>query len=381
MDSFSDNLGTGLHAIMQKYSVPAFVKSASSTDIKPDFSEEELARVCADPTNLRYPCHTKAATWISAAYLADEYDKIKPYYRKYVGDRIMKFAEYFGIKDDVEQIVNSKVNTVKQASAVPEYPDDYYMLITEKNGQIKKAGLLNNEQAVQRGADWLIKNRDRLPLHMCTEAAVQLYKRAGALGMEPPHKEQLQRMLGYGFNDPNTIAGALEKRARAKNLPEPKLAKTLLKMAQEIRNNPPEVGSETLYKVACFMDEYDHRNGLIAARKRHEYSRPEDVIYKTTVSELQKFASSTIKLQNGSIYELEKMGALDRQKFTETFGTDMASECFTGNKLNKEAAVNIFPTLPRPMADQLTRVCRSCGVAPSRQEKAAAVKIPEVFYR
>lgn len=381
MDSFEDNLGTVFHQICQNHSVPSFVKTANSRDIIPSLDNAALARVCADPIKLKYPCHTKAATWVSAAYFADDFGKLHPDYRRKVGDRITKFAEYHGISEDVKRIFDEKANLIKKASQVPVYPDDMYLSVTKQNGQIKRAGFLADAKSVETAADWLISNRDKLPLYKCSDIARKLYKRAAQLKMDPPHKDSLERLLGFGVNDNESIASLIEKRARMGMSGNRGLSQTMFQVAQEFRTNPPEIGSLTMMKAANFVDEFDHRAGLVACRERREIAYPEEIFYKHTINGMRKAASSSLKLQNGHIYDISAMDTLNRHAFQDTFGDDLTNECFTGHSLNKEAAARIFPTLPRPMADQLTAMLSKAGTRPFRTEKAAAVRIPQEFFK
>lgn len=387
MDSFSDSLGTVLHEISQKYNVPDFVKTAKRSDLCPEkpegWSDEDfeasLSRVCADPMNLGYPCHTKAATWASAAYLMDEYETLQPYYRQQVGDRIEKFAEYFGIEDELRNLQNTKVAMLKQASEQQEFPDDWYAFVVNHDGNTQKSGLMVDELSMQKAAEWLISNRNELPLHQCTDVACRIFKRAAALSVAVPYEEQIERILGFGFNDNETIAEQLEK--RAKSIKNSNRRDTLMKIASEFRSNPPEIGSETMYKVACFVDECDKQGGLMGQRMRHEIPLPEDIVYRHTLSEMRKVASDHIKLQNGGIYPVASLQNLDRNAFEDEFGTELAEECFSGLDVNMGKAAGVLPTLPRPQAERLSSMLSASGVRPVRREKASsAITIPPEYY-
>ncbi len=376
-----------LHEIAQKYTVPDFVKTAKRSDLCPekpaDWTEEEfqdsLSRVCADSINLGYPCHTKAATWASAAYLMNEYESLQPYYRQQVGERIEKFAEYFGIQDDLRSLQNTKVAMMKQASVEQEYPDDWYAFVINNNGKTERSGLMSDEISLQKAAQWVIEHRNEIPLHLCTNAACRIFKRAAALSVDVPYHDKIERLLGFGFNDNETIAENLEKRAKAIE-PGPR-RDTLMKIAGEFRVAPPDIGSKTMYKVACFLDECDKVGGLMGKRIRHEIPLPEDIMYSHTISQMRKVASDHIKLQNGGIYARDALKALDRDQFENEFGTELAEECFTGLNFNIDKAAGVLPTLPRPEASRLATMLSDHGVKPVRQEKAAsAITIPAEYW-
>lgn len=381
MIPFRDSLFTEFHKISQKYTVPEFVKSAKQKDLRPDFEPEKLHRVCADPVNLTYPCHTKAATWLSAAFLAEDYDTLPPHCRAYLGSRIEKFAEFHGISNEVGEIVENRKRQIKQASVTRPLPSDYYAFEYEENGMTKHAGAMLDEAGMQKAASWLLEHRDEMPLHQCSGIAQRIYKRAGSLDADVPRRSSLEQIIGFGFNDNSFIASALRKRAQLGRAVSPELSDTLIKMAEHFEKNPPAIGSKTMFKAACFVDEYDHRTGLVAKRARREISRPEEIFYRHTIHDMEKYAASTVKLQNGSVYTLDALSKLTREGVEARFGTEMADELFTGKEFNAEAAAAVLPTLPRPMADELGQELRSVGVTPDRQEKAAsAITIPPEFF-
>lgn len=380
MDSFRDNLGTEFYRIQQNHSVPSFVKIAKSKDIVPSYNNESLSRVCADPVKLKYPCHTKAATWVSAAYFADDYPRLDPAYRRKVGDNITKFAQFHGIYGEVKKIFDEKAGLIKSAAKKQEYPDDMYLSVVRKGNFVKRAGLLANQQSVLKAANWLMNHRNEIPLYKCSDVARKLVKRAVQLNVPIPYQDTMERLLGFGINDNERIAAHLEKRAELGITKNKALSKTMFEMANIFRTNPPEIGSLPMMKAANFVDEYDHRVGLVATRARKEISYPEDIFYHHTINGMKKAASSSVKLQNGHVYDLSSMEALNRQDFQDTFGDDLTNECFAGHSLNKEAAARVFPTLPRPMADQITAMLSKNGERPFRTEKAAAIKFPTEFF-
>lgn len=372
MDTFEDTLEIERHRIERQYNAPGFVKNASAQEVRPDFEDSELIKVCADPVNLCYPCHTKAATWLSAAYFTDAYETLPDHYKKYVGNRLQKFAEFFGIEDEVSRMVSRKTNQIKEAAAPQEYPDDWYLYINRQGGTVKRAGLIATPKDVEASAKWLCENRNTLPLNYCRDIAAKIVKRAGAIGVDVPNQDMLERLLGFGFNDNESIARSLRKRAEMGRTKNARLSDTLSGIADEFLKNPPEVGSPVMRKVANFIDECDNKMGLVALRSRGDLPYPEEIIYRHTVNGLKKEAAAHIRLQNGDVYALDSLSGADRSAFEGTFGSDLSDACFTGMELNKEGAAAVLPTLPRPMADQLSGVLRESGISPVRREKADA---------
>lgn len=376
-----DSLGTVLHAIKQKYNAPDFVKSASMKDITPPADSDNFYEILADPIRLQYPCHTKAATWVSAACFADNQDKFPEPQRELIGMNIEKFAKFHGILPEVEAIISQRNRRIKQASMKEVVPDDQYAILQEVNGKQIKAGLMRNPSELKKAAAWLIENRNEMPLENCTDIASRIIKRAEALNVSLEENRRLEQLTGKGIRPSSDIAQCLHERA---SIVAPRNKEASVKMHQLatiFEQKPYRAGSMEMYKTACAIDKFDQSCGLTAMRTRGEIPFPEEVCYEVTSSDFRKFASENVRLQTGDIYALENVSRVPRIDFEARLGKDLTDECYQGLHFDKEAALNILPTLPRPMAEDVVKLLRSQGIKPIATEKASsAIKIPYRYF-
>lgn len=334
----------------------------------------------ADPAHEEFPCHTKAATWVSSAYFIENYDKIKEPFRQMIGFNLEKHAQYFGIVPEIQHYVDvvSRKMTEKEAAA-PEYM--YAIEEQQPDGTVKRAGLISSEARAEEASNWVLSNRNELPLEKCGEIAERILDIAEAGHYTLEKKAELERLVGSGFNDPESIKRQLVKRAKLGYRKSPAASAKMMEMADAFSNNDLYSNPEAMYKMACAVDAYDHQMGLTAARARGDINYPADIFYQYSLSEMQKVASSHVQLQTGETFDLEKLASINKNAFEEEFGTELADELYTGLKLDKEAAAAILPTLPRPQAQQLSVFLSEKNIDPTFTEKAAqAITIPQEIW-
>ena len=381
METSLDSLGTVLHAIKQKYNAPDFVKSASMKDITPPTDSDNFFEILADPIHVQYPCHTKAATWVSAACFADNQDKFPEAQRQLIGMNIEKFAKFHGILPEIESLIAQRNRQIKQASMKEVVPDDQYAILQEVNGKQIKAGLIRNATELKKAASWLLENRNEMPLENCTDIATRILKRADALGVSLDENRRLEQLTGKGIRPSEDIAYCLHERARLVASRNKEASVKMHKLAEVFEKQPYRAGSMEMYKTACAIDKFDQNCKLTAMRSRGEIPFPEEVCYEVTASDFRKFASENVRLQTGDIYALDDINKVSRLDFEARMGKDLTDECYSGLHFDKEAALNILPTLPRPMAEDVVKLLRSSGIKPIATEKASsAVTIPAHYY-
>lgn len=377
-----DNLGTVLHSVKQKYAAPNYVKTASYDELTPNTESANFYETLADPIKAQYPCHTKAATWVSAACFAEDCDSMSPGHRDFVGSRLEKYADFWGIRSDVESIVAKKHARIKQAAPVAEsYPDDCYAVVQTINGKEVRQGLMRNREELEKAAEWLLENRDEMPLDMCTGIAQRILRKEAQLNASLESHRRLEQLTGRGALPSKDIAKGLRERARIV-APTYKAASVEIgKLADIFEKRPIKAGSPAMYKAANAIDLYDQHCGLTAMRKRGEIPYPEELCYGCTASDFHKYASDNVRLQTGDVYALSDLGKLDKADVASRCGDDLADACFDGLELNAESAADILPTLPRPEAEALTELLKESGISPVITEKAAsAIRVPAECY-
>lgn len=368
-----DTLGITFQTIVKKYNAPAFVKQSSAINVPPDLSPEAFA----DPLDRQYPCHTKAATWLSCAYFSDNFDNIPDNQRDSLRDSLIKHASFHGIFSDFQKMLSRKAAFIEKDAETTDAPDDCYLIVENNSGEIVRSGLMDSDEAVVKAAEWLNQNRNDLTLTKCADFAGRILKRANDLGLTLSTQDRLERMRGIGISDIPAITRAIG--VRASLCKDAQLSEQLQKLASSLEK--AQVGSldDAMQKVACVLDEADLSNmRLMAARRRGEIQLPEDVVYQYSLSNLKKMASETVHLQNGEVFDLSKLAGVNRLDFESALGSDLAEACYDDLTFLEKDASAILPTLPRTDAERLSAFLHSSGVEPEHVTKAAsAISLPQ----
>lgn len=311
--------GVEFYNLCQKHKVPDYVKTASVPDLQWEESEDDdLSLVVADAIQKRLPCHTKAATWVSAALFSEHYHEYPDDYRDHVLRQLVKHACYFGIEDDVARLFQKDTELTKQASVPSSYPDEYYLSVE------KRAGLMLTKDHVVKLAEWLLRHRDELSLPDCSKLAHRIMKRAGALNVAVP--EGIERLLGLGITDPEKLADGLTKRASYGYKRNPSGSAELLSYVEKIRENGIQSGSPELYKLACLIDRFDINTFQSQERKRCRLPLPEELCYTHTVQEMEKVASQNVQLVNGDVFSHESLSKISRMDMEAEFARRLLDE-------------------------------------------------------
>lgn len=373
-----DTLHTGLAKLAEEHAIPAFVKQANASSIYANTDTLPL-EAFGDPVKRSYPLHTKVATWVSNGYFLDNYNEIEPGKRELIQDRIQKAAAYFGIEDEIERQTLEKAASIKVASVVHELPDSCYMEISYDNGKPVKRGIIYSDKQLTKAANWLVTNRNELPLEKCTEYADRILARADELNIKVAHADELERMCGLGANDTEDIARAIK--VRADLVKDPELHKQAMALAINVKRRKLDPLSNELYKVACAIDALDTAAGLVSNRRRGELQLPEEICFNHSIGELTKIASETVHLTSGEVYSLEKIASISRLDFESAFGSDLADECFEDSEFQPKTASYVLASLPRPDAERLVAMLKDKGIEPETTTKAAsAIGIPKALY-
>ena len=139
-----------LHQYVRMYDFPEFAKTAELSEIVgPD---EEKARFYADVRiPHQFPCHTKAATYVSYLYFLEKQSQVSPKVKGHIQERLDKFAGYWGIEGDVSGLAEAAVELHKEA----EHPDASYAIVWATNdGRKERRYPIRNELEVKAAAEW-----------------------------------------------------------------------------------------------------------------------------------------------------------------------------------------------------------------------------------
>ena len=391
LDFYDDANQQQLYSLEKLYGTPEFVKKASIE------TPEELRAlpdsVFADPGHLKFPCHTKAATWLAQAY----FSMSAPAYSKqdgaFIQDRINKSASYWGIKGIVDGFKTAwqKIATDNNMGL----RDDDYALVAEHEGNKIRRMPMPNALSVKAAGEYLFANRYQYPYQWRKQAARRILakaleydekaakgeKVAGAeLGMtrfEPETLNYLERASGFGIVPPIRAAEKVAQRVLMLNEKHQDVRIKLAEMAVELKTSPI-LDCETLQKLAEAIDNVDRATGL--ATHYHEgVELPEDMFFDILEKEAAAIIDGHVTLTTGTIYPIEAFADLPLGKIAEVMGKDFIDEVTSDNQIDPVKFASIAKTLPRPDATLLESAIEAAATEALYKSASPRPNRPENF--
>src|SRR5215471_1013843 len=122
VDHVADVNGEELYRLWQLYRFPDFVKQADEVQT---FRPGRLAVTAyADPVRQQFPCHSAAATWLSALYFTEKQAEFHPKDQARILHRLDHYVGYWRIQGDVAQLRAKHASYQQQRDAA--LPDSAY---------------------------------------------------------------------------------------------------------------------------------------------------------------------------------------------------------------------------------------------------------------
>jgi hypothetical protein len=173
-DFYDDENRRQLYAFDHLVGLPDFVKTAEAEP------KEAMAKLptnaFADPAHRKFPCHTKAATFLSNAY----FQASKTGYQKAdadaIQDRLTKFAAFWQIKNVCGTF--NAAWTKMASSGRQDLPDTDYALVYEVDGHKVRRMSMPNALSVKMAGEYLFANRFRYPYAWRKQAARKILSKA-----------------------------------------------------------------------------------------------------------------------------------------------------------------------------------------------------------
>jgi hypothetical protein len=359
-----DISGEETHRLCLLFAPPPYVKSASATQRCGNEGME--ASLFANPRQRQYPCHTPAATWLSAAFYYNSKEAAAPQVERVIHDA----ATFFRILPDIERL-----KTAAQAEA-PQLTDDDYGLIYEVDGDTRRAYPLRNALEVKAAAAWLQQHRDALRFVDRHTIATKILKKADQFGASlGEHATIIDRMAGDGCCSAKEAAVLLMTRAHLLAGRDQAAAQELKKTAEAIRQEPRVTRDPgLLLKLATAVDDLDKKFGIT------DYSdllpRVEDALFSVTVKEASSVVNDYIQLPTGEIYDRNDVAQLRTEDIRNYCGSALADRLNDdGFHISAEKAASVLPQLPREDAAILSTLLADRGVQPAYRDKAASPKL------
>lgn len=318
------------------------------------------SRNCADTARRSFPIHTKAATWVSAAFLYED-GNIPD---KQVAAKLDQAAKWFDISDEVDKLKT----TTKSASVLTD--SDYAIVIKNADGTYDRRYPLRNATEVKVAAEYLQKVRDVIPLSYKTGMASKILEKASQFGAGLGYDldDFLEKTAARGTCSAKTASDLLMTRALLVKRANPSLADELRKAASECSKNASNVRESTsLEKLACVIDQVDRDYG-IAKDYGGSIQRPEDVLFAVTAKSASHFLDNHCSMTTGKIYNIGDLGRLDLDGVKDVLGEDFAREISDGLAVSPVKLAEVASTLPRPDAMLLDRLLSDSGIKPVMAE-------------
>lgn len=377
LDHTQDATGRETHRLTTLFTCPDFVKSASHEKTHGD---ETLPRhMYADPYNKLYPCHSAAATWLSAAYFADKRAAFDEKRAEEIQNRIHAAAKFFGILGAVSEL-EEKVAAAVQDD-INNLPDDNFAIVWvgDEGGNKERHWPLRNATEVKFAADHFTKYRDEFVFEDRQKIAEKILVKAAEYGADiGDHEHNLSLSAGFGACAASVAGDMLRRRATLVKRSNAPASAEMFKLADLVESNPETSREhETRVKLAAVVDEFDRVNHLDRLYGEGGLERPEEVLFAVTEKVAREFMSANIETTTGNVYALDDLEKLAVDQVREWMGDDFVDAVSAGGVyIDRDKLAAIVPTLDRGMAATFDRMVQESKIAAVVQTKAAESLLP-----
>lgn len=367
LDHTQDLTGRDQYRLTQSYPPPDFVKTANHQQLYGD-AESAPNHAYAIQSLRLYPCHTKAATWMSALFLGDKEQHLPATAAAACKEHLRKMAHYWGIEQDVTALWEKMA--ADRQTPEPALTDEDYALVWQDGDRKERHYPLRNGLEVKTASEWFVKHHKRLNFSDKRAIADKILKQASRHGAAIADRDLLDRCAGFGYCGKDQAVAAITKRAQLLRSRAPEYVEQVTKVAQSLEQATLEVRDHgRRIKIAEILDQLDHATGL---NKLYDdgLERPEEVLFQVTEKVASDFLSSHVQTTTGAIYEKMALQSLNMSSVREQMGDDFA-EAVGGDRLDMDKLAEVLPTLPRPDASMFERLARSQGIKAAAVTKAA----------
>jgi len=375
LDQTGDTNFRELHQYVRLYDFPEFAKTAQLSDIIEP--ETESARIFADVRMPhQFPCHNKAAAYVSYIYFLEKQSEINPKVRDRIKGRLDKFAEYWGINNIINTAVTKHASF--QAEDIGSLPDSSFAFVwTGDDGygnttQTRRYPM-RNELEVKAAASWfnqyLPEIREQYGFLDRQTVANKILDKAAQMGITLDRNEDvLEKAAGRGWCDPSIAASVIRNRIKVGHRVDHPVASALEKLAESVENTASMfMDPASTANLAETIDQFDRTYHLL-----NKYSEtvpaPEDVFFQATYKEAEEFVKDACTTTTGTVYSSQDFSKLSTSDIRDLFGDEMANEVTTGLKVDPEKLAAVASTLPRPDAQLFDRLLTDNGISPIAKE-------------
>jgi hypothetical protein len=371
LDQAHDVSGRELHRLTTLFTCPDFVKSASQDRTH---GTDELPRhVYADQYNKLYPCHSAAATWLSALYFADKKAEFAEKRANEIQARIHGAARFFGILGSVTEL-EEKV-AAANSTDLNSLPDSEFAIVwCGENGAGKERHWpLRNATEVKFAAAHFKNFRDQFVFADRHTIANKILEKAAQYDADVSEADgSLELAAGLGACAAKVASEMIKDRVRLTQRSHGALASELSKLAAAIDKNPERARSVDMrLKLASAVDDFDRSTNLHRLYDAGGLPRPEEVLFAITEKVARDFMEENVETTTGNVYALTDLEKLAVEDVRAWLGDEFADAVTAGGVyMDREKLAAIVPTLDRGMASMLDRLM-------SEKSAGAVVKAAE----
>jgi hypothetical protein len=353
-----------LTRLARLYDFPDFAKQAELAEVVgPDQQQSNLFADVRVPH--QFPCHTKAATYVSYAFFLEKSAEINPKVRTYIQDRLNKFAEYWSIKNAVSDL-RKRYETLNKQS---EYPDSAYAIVwVTEDGNKERHYPLRNAMEVKAASDWykeyLPQIRAQFGFTDRQTIANKIVIKAAEYGADiSENVELLEKHAGRGVCDPRAVAKMIRERVKAASKCTPDVATVMQKLASAVEVRPSTfLDPESMTHLADTVDRFDRTHGLLN-RYTSMIPAPEDVLFSATYTKAAEVCRDSCSLITGSMYDLNDFSKLSTTDVQDLFGDEVVDAVCSGLRVDPAKMAEVAATFPRNDAVVLEQLLAERGVA------------------
>lgn len=358
MDYPSDQGYYKLAAIARERALPDYV-THSPVDMG-----VPAASTYADRVGQLFPCHTKAATWLSAAYFADAAEAMPAVKRAAVASQIQKFGDFWGIGPDVAAAM--RPTPVKQAAAPTD--DDYAYVWRSEQGHVVRHLPVRGPSEVKVATNWLQKHREEIPYTDRRMIAGRLLSKVARweTAVDAGQKDFLERQAGFGVVSPVRVAELCRAIGDSVMSSAPDVKRAADALADAVTERPELVLNEekaaavveAIYALRDDARQYGDSKNLRALF-------PEDIVHELTATKAAALKSAAVDWPGGVVYLRSELAGIEHRDLSAAFGPDFAKMACTAFTADPDRLAAAAQTLSPDELDTLSTLLADRGVWPA----------------
>lgn len=340
------------------------MKNASADRLNGDATT--MARhLYAEPSKKLYPCHSAAATWMSALWFAEKQASFDVKSAAAIEEKIRSSATYFGIGGLVNDLMRKVAETTH--TTIANLPDsDFAVVWSADDGTRERHWPLRNATEVKFAAAHFKRYRDEFVFADRYKIANKILEKAEQYGADVSEAAgTLEAAAGRGLCATKVAADLLRQRAVLGRKTHSTLSAELEKLAGIIEANPQETQThECRVKLAGVVDQYDRETKLFRLYDEGGLSRAEEVLFAINEKVANDFMSSHVETVTGNVYDLADLEKIAVDELRSWLGDEFADAVTAGGVYtDRDKLAAIVPTLDRGMATTLDRLMREKGAS------------------